>query len=149
NTEIDTAKDAWSIASGNYSSRFAPAVAGTAKIAAQRVAGRLARAAAGGLNTEAGDIAFEGGFVLSKRNPDNKAPVSRIAAMSHWSPGALPEDVGHTIRETAFWTPPELTPPDDHDRVNSSLCYGFIFDFCGIEIDRTTLQPRIDRYVTM
>ena len=29
-TEIDTAKDAWSIASGNYSSRFAPAVAGTA-----------------------------------------------------------------------------------------------------------------------
>ena len=30
NTEIDTAKDAWSIASGNYASRFAPAVAGTA-----------------------------------------------------------------------------------------------------------------------
>ena len=34
NTEIDTAKDAWSIASGNYASRFAPAVAGTAKLAA-------------------------------------------------------------------------------------------------------------------
>src|SRR6202035_3248428 len=28
NTEMDTAKDAWSIASGNYASRFAPAVAG-------------------------------------------------------------------------------------------------------------------------
>src|ERR1700747_3102917 len=26
--ELDTARDAWSIASGNYSSRFAPAVAG-------------------------------------------------------------------------------------------------------------------------
>ena len=149
NTEIDTAKDAWSIASGNYASRFAPAVAGTAKIAADRLAGRLARVAATGLNTESDDIAFAGGFVSSKRNPDNRAPFSRIAALSHWSPGALPDDVGHTIRETAFWTPPELTAPDDDDQVNSSLCYGFIFDFCGIEIDRTTLQPRIDRYVTM
>jgi 2-furoyl-CoA dehydrogenase large subunit len=149
NTEIDTAKDAWSIASGNYASRFAPAVAGTAKIAAERLAGRLARVAAAGLNTESDDIAFAGGFVSSKRNPDNKAPFARIAALSHWSPGALPEDVGHTIRETAFWTPPELAPPDDDDSVNSSLCYGFIFDFCGVEIDRTTLQPRIDRYVTM
>src|SRR5262249_3559469 len=149
NAEIDTAKDAWSIASGNYASRFAPAVAGTAKIAAERLAGRLARIAAAGLNTESDDIVFAGGFVLSKRNPDNKMPFSRIAALSHWSPGALPDDVGHTIRETAFWTPPELTPPDDQDHVNSSLCYGFIFDFCGIEIDRVTLQPRIDRYVTM
>jgi 2-furoyl-CoA dehydrogenase large subunit len=149
NAEIDTAKDAWSIASGNYSSRFAPAVAGAAKIAAERLAGRLARVAAAGLNTDSDDITFAGGFVLSKRNPDNKAPFSRIAALSHWSPGALPDDVGQTIRETAFWTPPELTPPDDHDRVNSSLCYGFIFDFCGLEIDRITLQPRIDRYVTI
>jgi len=149
NAEIDTAKDAWSIASGNYASRFAPAVAGTARIAAERLAGRLARVAAAGLNTESDDIVFAGGFVLSKRNPDNKMPFSRIAALSHWSPGALPDDIGHTIRETAFWTPPELTPPDDHDQVNSSLCYGFIFDFCGIEIDRVTLQPRIDRYVTM
>ena len=46
NTEMDTAKDAWSIASGNYASRFAPAVAGTAKLAAARLAARLARIAA-------------------------------------------------------------------------------------------------------
>src|SRR6201996_7397880 len=149
NAEIDTAKDAWSIASGNYASRFAPAVAGTAKIAAERLAGRLKRVAAAGLNTEADDIILAGGFALSKRNPDNKISFSRVAALSHWSPGALPDEIGHTIRETAFWTPPELTPPDDQDHVNSSLCYGFIFVFCGIEIDRVTLVPRIDRYVTM
>jgi 2-furoyl-CoA dehydrogenase large subunit len=147
NAEIDTAKDAWSIASGNYTSRFAPAVAGTAKLAAGRLAGRLARVAAARLNTESDDIAFADGFVLSKRNPDNKIAFSRIAALSHWSP--LPDEVGHTIRETVFWSPPELAPPDDRDHINSSLCYGFIFDFCGVEIDRTTLQPRIDRYVTM
>ncbi len=149
NTEIDTAKDAWSIASGNYASRFAPAVAGTAKLAAQRIAQRLARIAASQLNTEIDDIAFAGGHVGSKRNPDNRISFSRIAGLSHWSPAALPDGVGQTIRETVFWSPPELTAPDEADQINSSLCHGFIFDFCGVEIDRTTLQTRIDRYVTM
>ena len=149
NTEIDTAKDAWSIASGNYASRFAPAVAGTAKLAAERIAERLRRIAASQLNTEAEDIAFSRGHVGSKRNPDNRLSFSRVAALSHWSPGALPDGVGHTIRETVFWSPPELTAPDEDDHINSSLCHGFIFDFCGVEIDRITLQTRIDRYVTM
>ena len=149
NTEIDTAKDAWSIASGNYASRFAPAVAGTAKLAAQRIVERLSRVAASQLNTDVDDIAFAGGHVGSRRNPDNKVSFSRLAALSHWSPAALPDGVGQTIRETVFWTPPELTAPDDSDHINSSLCHGFIFDFCGVEIDRITLQTRIDRYVTM
>jgi 2-furoyl-CoA dehydrogenase large subunit len=149
NTEMDTAKDAWSIASGNYASRFAPAVAGTAKLAAERIAQRLARIAASQLNTEVDDIAFVGGSVGSKRNPDNKVSFSRLAGLSHWSPGALPDGIGQTIRETVFWSPPELTAPDEEDHINSSLCHGFIFDFCGVEVDRTTLQTRIDRYVTM
>lgn len=149
NTEIDTAKDAWSIASGNYASRFAAAVAGTTKLAAERVAGRLARIAASQLNVESADIVFTRGFVASRHNPENRIAFSRVAALSHWSPGSLPDDAGQTIRETVFWTPPELTPPDDEDRINSSLCHGFIFDFCGVEIDRTTLETRIDRYVTM
>ncbi len=149
NTEIDTAKDAWSIASGNYASRFAPAVAGTARLAAARIAGRLARIAASQLNTELEDIGFAGGNVASKRNPDNKLSFSRLAGLSHWSPAALPDGIGQTIRETVFWSPAELTAPDEHDHINSSLCHGFIFDFCGVEVDRTTLQTRIDRYVTM
>jgi 2-furoyl-CoA dehydrogenase large subunit len=149
NTEIDTAKDAWSIASGNYASRFAAAVAGTAKLAAERIAARLTRVAASQFNTDADDIVFENGTVRSRRNPDNRIAFSRLAGLSHWSPGTLPDDIQQTIRETVFWTPPELTPPDEEDRVNSSLCYGFIFDFCGVEIDRTTLMTRIDRYVTM
>jgi 2-furoyl-CoA dehydrogenase large subunit len=148
NTEIDTAKDAWSIASGNYASRFAAAVAGTAKIAADRLAARLARIAAGQLNIDVGDVVFHKGRVASRVNPDNAVSFSRLAALSHWSPGSLPDGIGHTIRETAFWTPPELTAPDDGDHVNSSLCHGFIFDFCGVEIDRVTGETRIDRYVT-
>jgi 2-furoyl-CoA dehydrogenase large subunit len=149
NTEVDTAKDAWSIASGNYASRFAAAVAGTAKIAADRLAARLARIAAAQLNIEAGDVVFAKGKVGSQTNPDNALSFSRVAALSHWSPDSLPDDVGHTIRETAFWTPPELTAPDDADHINSSLCHGLVFDYCGVEVDRVTGETRIDRYVTM
>jgi 2-furoyl-CoA dehydrogenase large subunit len=149
NTEIDTAKDAWSIASGNYASRFAPAVAGTAKLAAERLKTKLTRIAASQLNIDAADIEFVGGQIRSKSNKDNRIAFSRLAALSHWSPGSLPDDTSSAIRETVFWTPPELTPPDDGDLINSSLCHGFIFDFCGVEIDRTTLETRIDRYVTM
>ncbi len=148
-TDLDTGKDAWSIASGNYSSRFAPAVAGTAKLAAEKLRGRLARIAAAQLNTPADELVFAGGRVSSPRNPDASLPFGRVAASSHWSPGMVPDDVGEVIRETVFWTPPELTAPNDADEVNSSLCHGFIFDFCGVEVNGVTGQVRIDRYVTM
>jgi 2-furoyl-CoA dehydrogenase large subunit len=148
-TDLDTAKDAWSIASGNYSSRFAPAVAGTAKLAAERLRERLARIAAAQLNVAADDLVFGGGKVFSARNPDASLPFSRVASTSHWSPGMVAEDVGEAIRETVYWTPPELTAPTEADEINSSLCHGFIFDFCGVEVDRVTGKVRIDRYVTM
>ena len=48
-----------------------------------------------------------------------------------------------------FWTPPQLTAPTEEDGINSSLCHGFIFDFCGVEVDRMTGAVRIDKYVTM
>jgi 2-furoyl-CoA dehydrogenase large subunit len=75
-------------------------------------------------------------------------PFTRLAATSHWSPGAVPEE-DHALRETVFWTPPQLTPPNERDEVNSSLCHGFIFDFCGVEVDRVNGSVRIDKYVTM
>ncbi|MCE4226906.1 molybdopterin-dependent oxidoreductase [Methylobacterium sp. C25] len=148
-TELDTAKDAWSIASGNYSSRFAAAVAGAAQLAAVKLRGRLARIAAAQLNVVADDLVFAEGRVTSRHNPDVSLPFARVAATSHWSPGLVPEDVEGGIRETVFWTPPELTAPDEADGINSSLCHGFIFDFCGVEIDPVTGKLGIDRYVTM
>jgi 2-furoyl-CoA dehydrogenase large subunit len=147
-TEFDTARDAWSIASGNYSSRFAAATCGAAFLAAQKIKAKLAKIAASQLNVGDDDIAFANGRAEARGNPDNAVPFSRLAAASHWSPGLIPEE-NQALRETAFWTPPELTPPTDADEINSSLCHGFIFDFCGIEIDRITGAVLIDKYVTM
>ena len=64
--DVDTAKDAWSIASGNYSSRFAPAVAGAAEIAAVRLRDRLARLAATQLNVSPAEIVFADGRVAAR-----------------------------------------------------------------------------------
>lgn len=145
---FDSALTNWSIASGNYSSRFGPAVAGTAHIAASRLRDRLAKRAAAQLNVVENTIVFGNGKIYSSSNPENFLAFRRVASAGHWSPGSLAEEVGPTITETAYWTPPQLTPPSADDRINGSLAYGFIFDFCGVEVDRATCRVRIDRYVT-
>jgi 2-furoyl-CoA dehydrogenase large subunit len=149
NAEVDTAKDGWSIASGNYSSRFAPAVAGAAQIAALRLRDRLGRIAAAQLNVSPAEIVFAGGRIAARANPDNAVAFARVAAAGHWAPGTVAADLGQTIRETVFWTPPELTAPTEADEINSSLCHGFIFDFCGVEIDPISGAAHLDSYVTM
>jgi 2-furoyl-CoA dehydrogenase large subunit len=147
--DMDTAKDAWSIASGNYSSRFAAAVCGAAHLAAERLRAKLAKIAAAQLNVPAGEVEFAEGKVRARGNPDNALPFARLAATSHWAPATQPPEVDQAIRETAFWTAPQLTAPTAADEINSSLCHGFIFDFCGLEVDRVTGAVLIDRYVTM
>jgi 2-furoyl-CoA dehydrogenase large subunit len=147
-TDLDTTRDAWSIASGNYASRFAPAVGGAVQIAATRIKDKLQRTAAAQLNIPAEQVEFVGGRVRARGNPDNALPFGRLAATSHWSPGAVPEEA-QALRETVFWSPEQLTAPTDDDETNSSLCHGFIFDFCGVEVDPVTGAVRIDKYVTM
>jgi 2-furoyl-CoA dehydrogenase large subunit len=148
-TALDTAKDAWSIAAGNYSSRFAGAVAGTAYLAALRLRDKLARIAAAQLNLRPDEIVFAEGRVGAAGNPDNSLSFSRVAAASHWAPGMLPDPGDAALRETVFWTPPELAAPNEADEINSSATYGFVFDFCGVAIDRETGAVRIDKYVTL
>jgi 2-furoyl-CoA dehydrogenase large subunit len=146
--ELDTLKDSWSIASGNYSSRFAGAVAGTAHLAAIQLRAKLAALAASRLNVTADRIRFANTKVFAEGNPDNSIGFGRLAGTSHWAPGTL-GGAAPALRETVFWTPPELEAPNEADEINSSATYGFIFDFCGVEVDRVTGKVRIDHYVTM
>ena len=145
NVELDTGKDAWSIASGNYSSRFSGAVAGAVYKAALKVRARLAALAAEQWNIDSDDIRFSEGRVYVE-GTDQSSSFHRLAGATHWSPGTTPQSEPGGLRETAFWTPPELAAPGDDELINSSLCYGFIFDYCGVEIDAITGAVRIDRY---
>jgi 2-furoyl-CoA dehydrogenase large subunit len=148
NVEFDTAKDAWSVAAGNYSSRFAGAVAGTVHLAAMRLRDKLARIASAQFGCTPEQVMFADGSVFNATQPQRRQPFTRLAASPHWAPALLPEGVEPGLRETAFWTAPTLSAPDALDRVNTSAAYGFVFDICGLEIDPDTGAVRVDRYIT-
>jgi 2-furoyl-CoA dehydrogenase large subunit len=150
---LDTGRDAWSIAAGNYSSRFAGATAGAAYLAATRLKDKLARIAAAQLNLRPEEVRFADGRIFAATNPENALHFTRLAGIGHWSPGSLP-DTGPNgdaapLRETVFWSPAALQPPNEADEINSSAAYGFVFDFCGVEIDPDTGEACVDRYVSL
>jgi len=147
-TELDTHKDAWSVASGNYSSRFAGAVAGTAHLAATRLRDKLSAIAAAQLGCSAAEVVFAGGKVFARGAPERALGFTRVASGPHWAPALLPDGTEPGLRETVFWTPVPLEAPDPQDRINTSAAYGFVFDLCALEIERVTGKVRIDRYVT-
>jgi 2-furoyl-CoA dehydrogenase large subunit len=148
-TEIDTGRDAWSVASGNYSSRFAGAVAGTAHLAAARLRDRIADMVAPHLRCEPGQVRFADGKIFAEGDRAQGLLFRRLAATSHWAQSTLPQGMEPVLRETAFWSPPSLTPPNAQDEINSSATHGLVLDLCGVEIDPDTGKVRIDRYVTI
>jgi 2-furoyl-CoA dehydrogenase large subunit len=149
NVEFDTQKDAWSVASGNYSSRFAGAVAGTVHLAAVKVRDKLIRIAASHFRCAREDVTIMNGMVGTTDETVKPIAFARFAANApHWAPGLLPAGEEPGLRETVFWTPPNLEAPDEFDRINTSACYGFAFDMVGVEIEADTGRIRIDRYVT-
>ena len=148
NVEFDTQKDAWSVAAGNYSSRFAGAVAGSVHLAALQLRAKIAQIAASQLGCSEGEVRFEHGRVFTAGAPERAQPFTRLAGLAHWSPALLPAGMTPALHATAFFSPESLAAPDEQDRVNTSAAYGFVFDLCSVEIDRDTGRVRIDRYVT-
>ena len=148
NSELDTQKDAWSIAAGNYSSRFAGAVAGTTSLAAEKLKHRLTEIAVSKLNCKYEDILFKNNLIFDKNNLDNSISFQRLAGSAHWTPGELPLNSKNGLREVVHWSPQELEPPNKKDQINGSLAYGFVFDVCGLEINPLTGSVSIDRYIT-
>ena len=117
-----------------------PAVAGTAHLAAIRLRDKLARIAASHAERAAGDSRV-------RRRPRPRARQSRQRCCrsaaspppAHWAPATLPEgaDSG-AARDGVLDAAGSLTAPTEADEVNSSLCHGFIFDMCAVEVDRVT-----------
>ena len=147
NLEMDTQRDVWSIAAGCYSCRFSSGTAVAAQKAAAKVRERLTAIAAQLFEVTSDAVTLSEGKFLA---PDGRAlPFHRVAGHGHWSSLSLPDGVPPGISETTQWSPPELEAPSSADEINTSLTYGFVFDFCGIEVERDTGRIRIDRYVTM
>ena len=73
-------------------------------------------------------------------------PLKEIAGAVHWDAGSFDHGTVAPLRATAVFTPDTVGPPDDDDRVNAALAYGFMADVAIVEIDKATLTPRLVRY---
>jgi 2-furoyl-CoA dehydrogenase large subunit len=127
-SELDTSVNAWTVASGNYSSRFSGVGVGAVTAAADRLAKKIA---------------------AIREHVGEEISLRRVAGMCHWSPESLPEGMEAGLAAVAFYSAPNLEPPDVEDRVASSGAHGFIVDVAVVEVDRDTAQVRVLDYVSV
>jgi 2-furoyl-CoA dehydrogenase large subunit len=128
-SELDTATTPWTVASGNYSSRFSSVGVGAVQAAARTVRDKVE--------------------AIRAHVGDPELPLRRVAGMAHWNPEGLPEGMEPGLAAVAFHASPNLDPPDTEDRVASSGAHGFIVDVCAVEIDRATGAVEVTDYVSV
>ncbi len=146
--EMDTATSAWSIASGSYSSRFAPAGSSAVYTAATSVRSKLLQVAAEQLHVPSAELELRGGRVY-QGDRDTGLSLRRLAGSTHWNPSGLPPGMQPGVYETCYYSIPTVTPPNDQDQVNSSATYGFLVDVVKIEIDPESAEIRVLDYITV
>ncbi|WP_243653909.1 xanthine dehydrogenase family protein molybdopterin-binding subunit [Pseudonocardia endophytica] len=141
--DMDTATTPWTVTSGSYSSRFAPLVTSAVVEAADRIGATVRAAASVLLEVPADGLVLVDGTV---RAPSGESVLFRHAAgVVHWDPGALPDGTSARLYEEAAFTPREVRAATRDDRINSSLCYGFVAEIVAVRIDPDTLEIAIDR----
>lgn len=148
-TEIDTATAPWSIASGNYSNRFAAAVTDAISRCADQVALKIKAIAAEMFECDPVDIELADGKVRIVGVPETALPLARVASETHWNPNGLPHGVEPGLYERRVVTPETLAAPDAGDRVPSAVTYGSVFDLAAVAIDRATGRIEIVRYASV
>lgn len=145
--EMDTATSPWSIASGSYSSRFAPAGSSAVYMAAQRVKGKLLNLAAHQLHVPASELTLRAGRLYHGER-DTKLSLRRLAGLMHWNPADLPAGVEPGVFETCYYTIPTVKAPVA-DQVNSSATYGFLCDVAKVAVDLETAEITLLEYLTV
>jgi 2-furoyl-CoA dehydrogenase large subunit len=128
-TDTDTSTSPWTIASGNYSSRFSGVAVAAVATAAELLAAKIA--------------------AIREHLEDGDASLRRVAGTVHWNPESLPPGIDPGLAVTTYYAAPYLLPPDDEDRVASSGAHGFVVDVAVVEIDRDTGEVEILDYVTV
>ncbi|GAA0906667.1 xanthine dehydrogenase family protein molybdopterin-binding subunit [Pseudonocardia zijingensis] len=143
--DMDTATTPWTVTSGSYSSRFAPLVTSAVVQAADRIAATVRAAAGVLLDAPAEELELADGLVRLRSDPERSVQFRHAAGLVHWDPGALPAGTPARLYEEAAFTPAEVKAATRDDRINSSLCYGFVAEVVAVRIDPDTLEISVDR----
>jgi 2-furoyl-CoA dehydrogenase large subunit len=147
-TEMDTFTTAWTISSGNYSSRFASAGISAFAEASRKLRDKLLTIAAHRLQVPKAELAVAGGQVVHDKS-GQVLSYRELAGLAHWNPGALPPGMEPGLQVTHLFNYAPAKVVDEMDRVNSSNAYGFIAEVALIELDRDTGEINILRYVSV
>jgi 2-furoyl-CoA dehydrogenase large subunit len=142
---MDTSTTPWTVTSGSYSSRFAPLVTSAVVEAADRIAATVRAAGSVLLDLPPEELELVDGKVRHRDDPERAVLFRHAAGVVHWDPGALPEGVSARLYEEAAFTPREVRAATKDDRINSSLCYGFVAEIVAVRIDPDTLEISVDR----
>jgi 2-furoyl-CoA dehydrogenase large subunit len=128
-SEMDTATVPWTVASGNYSSRFAGVGVGAVQAAARKLADKIA--------------------AVREHLGDPELSLRRVAGTVHWHPESLPDGMEPGLAAVAFCAAPNLEPPDHEDRVASSAAHGVVVDVAVVEVEAETGEVRVLDYVSV
>lgn len=128
-TDLDTSTSPWTVASGNYSSRFSGVGVGAVALAAENLAEKIA--------------------AIRDHVGDEGMSLRKVAGTAHWNPESLPPGMEPGLQATAYYAAPNLDPPTDEDRVASSAAHGFIVDVALVEVDPDTGHVTVLDYVTV
>jgi 2-furoyl-CoA dehydrogenase large subunit len=143
--DMDTATTPWTVTSGSYSSRFAPLVTSAVVQACDRIADTIRAAASVLLEAPPEQIELVDGSVRVIGDPARSALFRHAAGVVHWDPGALPEGASARLYEEAAFAPREIKAATRDEKINSSLCYGFVAEVVAIRIDPDTLEITIEQ----
>jgi 2-furoyl-CoA dehydrogenase large subunit len=144
----DTTTRPFTVSSGNYSSRFAVAVASAVHVAAVQLAERVRAVAAPMLEARPEDLELADGAARVAAEPERSVSLRRVAGAAHWDPGGLPAGVDGLALSATF-SVPGLAAPAPDDTVNSSAAYGFLADVAVVEVDTATGEVTVRDYVTV
>lgn len=148
-TALDTATTPWTVASGNYSSRFSGVGTGAVSLAAGRLAAKLRAIAASELECDAEEVVLADGRARRRGESGAGVSVRRLAGRAHWDPDGLPAGVEPGLMETAYHATPGLPSPDLDDRIPASGENGFVIDVAVVEVERETGRVAVLDYVSV
>ncbi|WP_205760720.1 xanthine dehydrogenase family protein molybdopterin-binding subunit [Acidianus sulfidivorans] len=139
--KVDTTKP-WNLASGSYSSRFAPIVMSAVAKGVKELKENLKKLAMKYLESE--NVEFEKGVFYDVNDRKKSVSIRKLASAFHWNPNLFGDSISLVV--TSYFYPDELKPAEG-DKINSSLGYSIQAHLAVVEVDPITEEIKVKRYV--
>ena len=145
---IDTDVTPWTITTGTYASRFSVVVTAAVERAALRLKTNILAIAGHLMKVEPESLDIAEGLVRAKASNQTMS-LRQLAGVAQWNRGDFPGDFDVQLHVSESYSAPNIASPDENNRVNAAVTYGFMADVALVEIDPQTCVPRLLRYAAV